>query len=59
MSEVLSPSSGRFVEMTNDEQLAHCGGFVITTAMVVAGAVSLFTAGFAGGIAVGLNRVNR
>lgn len=49
-----------FVEMSQDEMMDVNGGFGVTiTAALIAGGVALFSAGFAGGIAVGLNRKNR
>ncbi|WP_330928462.1 class IIb bacteriocin, lactobin A/cerein 7B family [Enterococcus sp. BWB1-3] len=42
-------------DLTRNELEAVNGGFLITAAV----AATLFTVGFTGGIAVGLNRVNR
>lgn len=46
-----------FAEM-NDYELQNTDGGSLTAALI-GGGVALFTAGFAGGIAVGLNKVNR
>lgn len=49
-----------FVEMSQNEMLDVNGGFGVTiTAALIGGGVALFSAGFLGGIAVGLNRKNR
>jgi lactobin A/cerein 7B family class IIb bacteriocin len=47
-----------FCEMTDDELLATDGGIVITTAIAIATCVSLFCAGFAGGVAMGISNKN-
>lgn len=46
-----------FVEMNNNELQEANGGSV--TVAFIAGAVTLFCAGFAGGITVGLNKANK
>ena len=45
----------KFKMLTSNEIMEINGGIALTTAMLV----TLFCAGFAGGIAVGLNRKNR
>ena len=47
--------NSNFKMLTSNEIMEITGGIALTTAMLV----TLFCAGFAGGIAVGLNRKNR
>lgn len=60
MSEVVSSRMDTFAELSNQELLFVDGGFAVTvTAALIALGATCVCAGFAGGIAVGLNRKNR
>ena len=52
----MTNSINDFMPMSENEMQRIDGGII--TEALIAGAVALFCAGFAGGIAVGLNRAN-